>query len=259
MAKDRLAEVMQHWEAVIGLEIHTELTTREHQDVLRLPASRSAASPTPARARCASGCRARCRCPTRWPSSTRCSPGSRPSARSRAGASSIASSTSIPTCPRTTRSPSTTCRSARTASSTSRSTDAMASERIDLDAAPEGVSVLPDGAGYVDADRHHAHPPGRGHRQDDPRRRERRAHLGRDQVARRLQPRRHAAHRARERAGHPHARGGSPLRAEAAPHLALARHQRLLDGGGLDARRRQRERAQARARPSSAPRPRSRT
>ncbi len=27
MAKDRLAEVMQDWEAVIGLEIHTELTT----------------------------------------------------------------------------------------------------------------------------------------------------------------------------------------------------------------------------------------
>ena len=27
MAKDRLAEVMVDWEAVIGLEIHTELTT----------------------------------------------------------------------------------------------------------------------------------------------------------------------------------------------------------------------------------------
>ncbi|MDO9173693.1 MAG: hypothetical protein Q7V62_02745, partial [Actinomycetota bacterium] len=27
MAKDRLAEVLEKWEAVIGLEIHTELTT----------------------------------------------------------------------------------------------------------------------------------------------------------------------------------------------------------------------------------------
>ena len=39
---------------------------------------------------------------------------------------------------------------------------------------------------------------------------------GATRVARRLQPRGHAAHGARHRAGHPHARGGAPVRAEAA-------------------------------------------
>ena len=72
---------------------------------------------------------------------------------------------------------------------------------------------------------------------------------GATHIARRLQPRRHAAHRARQRARHPHARGGAPLRAEAAAHLAVARHQRLQHGGGLDARRRQRVRSASAARP----------
>ena len=60
-------------------------------------------------------------------------------------------------------------------------------------------------------------------------------------VPHRLQPLRHAAHRARHRARPAYARGGAPLHGEAAPHLRHARYLGLLDGEGLHALRRQRE------------------
>ena len=79
MAKDRLAEVLQAWEAVIGLEIHTELTTLQHQDVLRLPgrvrrrAQHAHVPGVPRAAGRAAGAEPGGR------RVTRCSPGSRPS------------------------------------------------------------------------------------------------------------------------------------------------------------------------------------
>ena len=45
MAKDRLAEVLTRWEAVIGLEIHTELTTLEHARCSAAARSPSAGEP----------------------------------------------------------------------------------------------------------------------------------------------------------------------------------------------------------------------
>ena len=54
---------MTEYEAVIGLECHVELSTRD-QDVLRVPQRVRRASPTPTCARCAWATRARCRCRT---------------------------------------------------------------------------------------------------------------------------------------------------------------------------------------------------
>ena len=260
MAKDRLAEVLETGRPSSASR-STPSSPRSTPRCSAAARSRSAASRTRACARCASACRARCRCPTRRRSSRPCLRGWRPTARSRAGASSTASSTSIPTCPRTTRSPSTTCRSAPTAYVDVEVDGALAAERIDLERPPLH--------GRLDA-------------VADGRRLQRRASASRAStskrtparwstsagaraasrappIARRLQPRRHAAHRARQRARHPHAGRGAPLRAEAAAHLAVARHLGLQHGGGLDARRRERVASARAARPSSAPRPRSRT
>ncbi len=64
---------------------------------------------------------------------------------------------------------------------------------------------------------------------------------GRRPLAHRLQPLRHAAHRARDRARPAQPRGGAPLHGEAAPDLPHAGHLGLLHGDGLHALRRQRE------------------
>ena len=59
-------------------------------------------------------------------------------------------------------------------------------------------------------------------------------------LARRLQPRRHAARRDRHRAGHPLRRGCAPLPPAAAPDGRRARHLGRGDGEGHAARRRER-------------------
>ena len=245
MAKDRLAEVMQDWEAVIGLEIHTELTTvntkmfcgcrvafggepntRTCPVCLGLPGALPVPNQVAIEHTVLAGLATECEI-AHWSQFHR-----KQYFYPDMPKDYQISQYDLPFC-----------------------SDGVVN--VEIDGPHGGRAHRPErgargclGASgrrrLRDPDRHHAHPPGRGHGQDDPRRRERRPHLGRDQVARRLQPRRDAAHRARQRAGYPHSRGGSPLRAEAPAHLAVAGHQRLLDGGGLDARRRQRERAQAR-------------
>ena len=93
---------------------------------------------------------------------------------------------------------------------------------------------------------HHAHPYGGRRGQDDPHRRRRGPYRGRHAFPCRLQPRGHAAHRARHRTRPAHARGSAPVHAEAAPDLPRHRHLRLLDGGRLHALRRQRQPTPAR-------------
>ena len=81
-----------------------------------------------------------------------------------------------------------------------------------------------------DRDRPRAPRGGRG--QDDARRRPHRPDRRRRLLARRLQPRRHAARRDRHRAGHPLVRGGAPLPAAAAPDDRRARDLGRGDGEG---------------------------
>ena len=89
-----------------------------------------------------------------------------------------------------------------------------------------------------DRDRPRAPRGGRG--EDDARRRAHRPDRRRRLLARRLQPRRHAARRDRHRPGHPLRRGRPPLPAAAAADDRRARHLRRRDGEGHAARRRQR-------------------
>ena len=135
------------------------------------------------------------------------------------------------TCRRTTRSRSTTSRSASTAGS--RSTAA----RIGIERAH-----LEEDTGKTQ------HVGGR------------RPHPRRRPLARRLQPRRRAAHGDREPSRHPQRRAGA-VRTSAELRGVLAGHRRVRreDGGGLDAGRRQRVGPPGRRRRSSAPRSRSRT
>ena len=110
------AAMSNAWEAVIGLEIHVQLKTRD-EDVLPLPqrlrrraehADLPGVPRVPRRAaRCRTGARSRRRSSSGW----------RSTARSRSARSSTARTTSTPTFRRRTRSASTTSRSARTASS----------------------------------------------------------------------------------------------------------------------------------------------
>ena len=102
----------------------------------------------------------------------------------------------------------------------------------------DGWLDLPDGCPR----RHRAGPPGGGHRQVDPRRRDRRPHPRQRLLADRLQPRRRAARRDRQPARHPHARAGQGVRERTARDPRRRRCVRREDGGGLDARRRQRQR-----------------
>ena len=80
----------------------------------------------------------------------------------------------------------------------------------------------------------------------DPRRRRRRAHPRGRVLARRLQPRRHAARRDRRRAGRPLGRGGAALPAAPAPDGRRARDLGRGDGEGLAPLRRQRLRPRGR-------------
>ena len=94
-----------------------------------------------------------------------------------------------------------------------------------------------------------------GRREDDPRRRRRWAHPRRRDVARRLQPGRHAPRRDRLPAGPPFGGRGEALPAAPAPDGRRARHLGRRDGEGLAALRRQRLGSRKRARPGFAPRP----
>ena len=82
MSKDRLLEVLERWEPVIGLEIHTELTTTRTKMFCGCPVA-FGVSRTRACVRCVWGCPGRCRCPTSTRSSRRSSRVWRPSATSR--------------------------------------------------------------------------------------------------------------------------------------------------------------------------------
>ncbi len=148
MAKDRLAEVMQQWEAVIGLEIHTELTTvntkmfcgcrvafggepntRTCPVCLGLPGALPVPSQVAIEHTVLAGLATECEIARRsqfhrkqyfYPDMPK---------------DYQISQYDLPFC---------------SDGVVNVEIDGpMASERIDLDAAPEGVSVLPDGAGYV--------------------------------------------------------------------------------------------------------------
>ena len=67
-----LEEVLQDWEAVIGLEIHAELTTLHTKMFCALPASSSVPSPTRIPVRSAWAFPARFPCRTRPPSAASC-------------------------------------------------------------------------------------------------------------------------------------------------------------------------------------------
>ena len=101
-------------------------------------------------------------------------------------------------------------------------------------------------AGRRPRDRDRPRAPRGGRRQDRPRRRRRRADPRRRVLARRLQPRRHAARRDRRRARRPLGRGGAALPPAPAPDGRRARHLRRGDGEGIAALRRQRLRAPGR-------------
>ena len=92
-------------------------------------------------------------------------------------------------------------------------------------------------------DRDRARAPRGGRREDDPRRRHRRAHPRGRVLARRLQPRRHAACRDRVAARCALGRGGAAVPAAPAPDGRRARHLGRRDGEGLAPLRRQRVRA----------------
>ena len=119
---DRLAEVLERWEAVIGLEIHTELTALNTKMFCGCPVAFGGEPNTRVCPVCLGMPGA---LPVPEPGGHRVDRALRAGDRLRdraLTASSIARTTSIPTCRRTTRSPSTTCPSARTATSMSRST-----------------------------------------------------------------------------------------------------------------------------------------
>ena len=96
------------------------------------------------------------------------------------------------------------------------------------------------GAGRRPRDRDRPRAPRGGRGQDDPRRRGGRADPRRGVLARRLQPRRHAARRDRRRARRPLGRGGAALPPAAPPDGRRARHLRRGDGEGVAPLRRQR-------------------
>ena len=89
--------------------------------------------------------------------------------------------------------------------------------------------------------------------EDDARRRAHRPDRRRRLLARRLQPRRHAAGRDRHRPRRPLLRGRAPLPAAPPPDDRRARDLGRRDGEGHAARRRERVRAAGRAPPSCAP------
>ena len=147
---------------------------------------------------------------------------SRSAARSPSAPSSRARTTSIPTCRRATRSPSTTSRSAGRAASSCPTADG------DREIGIVRAHLEEDAAKTV----HVGGATGR---------------IGRRRLlARRLQPRRHAAARDRHAARHPLGRRGDALPPAPAADDRRARHLRRGDGEGHAARRRQRLGAQAR-------------
>ena len=112
---------MADYEAVIGLECHVELSTRD-EDVLRLP--RTCSAPPPNTQRLPGVPRASGHAPgpeRRGDRAGSSRSASRSTPRSRRTRCSTGRTTSIRTCRRTSRSASTTCRSASTAISTSSS------------------------------------------------------------------------------------------------------------------------------------------
>ncbi len=216
------------WETVIGLEVHCELATRD-EAVLRLPqrvrrrAQHQRLPGVPGPARLAAGAQRARR--SSWP----CGSAGRCTARWRRR-SSPGRTTSIRTCRRTTRSASTTSRSTSTARSSCPTGKPVGIERAHIEE-DTGKSTHVGGGGRIH---------------------------GADYSPRRLQPRRRAARRDRERARPPLGRGGQGLRERAARDPAGHRRVRRQDGGGLAARRRQRVGAAA-GRRRSAPAARSRT
>ena len=211
---------MAEWETVVGLEVHAHLKTRTKmfcRCALEYGARREHAH-VPGLPR-ASG-----RAAGAERAGDRVHDQARPRARlrdRRAARSSRARTTSIPTCRRATRSASTRRRSA-----------GRAARRPDRR--------------RRGGRRHRARAP-RGGRGEDRARGRRDRPLGRRRLlARRLQPRRHAAARDRHRARPPLRRRGDALPAPAAPDDRRARHLRRGDGEGHAARGRQRLGAQAR-------------
>ena len=158
--------------------------------------------------------RARCRCRTgqaiEWTSSS----ASRSAARSPSAPSSPARTTSIPTSRRATRSPSTTSRSAWAAGSSCRARTATA--RSGSCARTSRRTRRRPSTSAARTGRIH----------------------GADALARRLQPRRHAARRDRDRAGHPLGRRGAALPPAAAPDGRRARlSDAEMEKGSLRCRR----------------------
>jgi aspartyl-tRNA(Asn)/glutamyl-tRNA(Gln) amidotransferase subunit B len=111
VAKDRLRECSSEWEAVIGLEIHTELTTLATKMFCGCPVAFGGEPNTRVCPVCL-GMPGALPVPNEAAIEATVLAGLATGARSHRGASSTARTTSIPTCRRTTRSPSTTCRSA---------------------------------------------------------------------------------------------------------------------------------------------------
>ena len=220
------AAVSVSWEPVIGLEIHVQLKTRTKM-FCRCQAAYFDAAEHADLPRLPCAPRRRCPVPNRRRSSGRSSSGSRSAARSPSARSSTARTTSTRTTPRATRSPSTTSRFAWTAACWCRARRRHRGR--DRAGAPRG-----------------------GRRQDRPRRRGRGPDPRRRELPRRLQPRRNAARRDRDRTRPPLGRGGEALPAAAPPDGGRARDLRRGDGEGLAALRRQRVRAPRPARPASA-------
>ena len=119
--------------------------------------------------------------------------------------------------------------------------------QYDLPSCTNGKVLLPT-ARRRPYDRDRSSSPRGGRGEDGSRRRSLGPDRRRRRVARRLQPRRHAARRDRDRAGHPHGGGGEAVPPAPAPDHRRARHLRRGDGEGDAAGGRQRLRAPRRLR-----------
>ena len=218
----KLEEVLQDWEAVIGLEIHAELTTLDTKMFCGCKLEFGAEPNTHTCPVCL-GLPGALPVPnTRGHRVHRAGGPGRRTATSRSTRCSTARPTCTPICRRTSRPRRARWPSACAATSTSTWTAPAAKERVDLDGLEVGESRRQrdaHGGRLHGARGHHAHPHGGGRGQDGAHRRRRGTHRRGHALARGLQPRRHAAHRARDRARPAHARGGAPVHAEAAPDL----------------------------------------
>ena len=171
---DRLVEVLERWEAVIGLEIHTELTTLQHEDVLRLPGrvrrgaehARVPGVPRPAR-RAAGAQRGGHRVHGARRSRDR-------TARSRAWSQFHRKKYFYPDMPKDYQISQYDLPFCSTGHVEVEVEGEGAQQRVDRDGTSAAAADAAEGDALHDAHRHHAHPPRRGHRQDGARRRQRR-------------------------------------------------------------------------------------